>query len=177
MQNNARWHALRYTFKLHGHSSTLWCFCSSIAGRRRAAAAAAAPQPLPLLVLGKVRAHWLTSGVPLVLVSPLLAITYQMPPDVIGVLMLSLFLGTIILSLLGGIGAALTVGLHRGSALLSLLVLPLAMPVLILGPSSVSLAAGNELYTPGLWALAAYAVGALSLAPFAAAAALRITNE
>ena len=135
------------------------------------------PQPLPLLVLGKVLAHWLTSGVPLVLVSPLLAITYQMPPDVIGVLMLSLFLGTIILSLLGGIGAALTVGLHRGSALLSLLVLPLAMPVLILGPSSVSLAAGNELYTPGLWALAAYAVGALSLAPFAAAAALRITNE
>jgi len=135
------------------------------------------PQPLPVLVLGKVLAHWLTSGVPLVLVSPLLAITYQMPPDVIGVLMLSLFLGTIILSLLGGIGAALTVGLHRGSALLSLLVLPLAMPVLILGPSSVSLAAGNELYTPGLWALAAYAVGALSLAPFAAAAALRITNE
>ena len=135
------------------------------------------PQPLPVLVLGKVLAHWLTSGVPLVLVSPLLAITYQMPVDVIGVLMLSLFLGTIILSLLGGIGAALTVGLHRGSALLSLLVLPLAMPVLILGPSSVSLAAGNELYTPGLWALAAYAVGALSLAPFAAAAALRITNE
>ncbi|MEM8815675.1 MAG: heme exporter protein CcmB [Pseudomonadota bacterium] len=135
------------------------------------------PQPLPLLVLGKVFAHWLTNGVPLVLVSPLLAISYQMPGNVIGVLMLTLFLGTIILSLLGGIGAALTVGLHRGSALLSLLVLPLAMPVLILGPNSVSLAAGNELYSPGLWALAAYAVGALSLAPFVAAAALRITNE
>ncbi len=135
------------------------------------------PQPLPLTVLGKTLAHWLTSGVPLVAVSPLVAVTYRMPPAVIEVLMLTLFLGTIILSLIGAIGAALTVGLHRGTALLSLLVLPLAMPVLILGANTVSLAAGNELYTPGLWALGAYAVGALSLAPFAAAAALRITNE
>ncbi len=135
------------------------------------------PQPLPLTVLGKTVAHWLTSGVPLVAVSPLLAITYQMPGNVIGVLMLTLILGTIVLSLLGAIGAALTVGLHRGTALLSLLVLPLAMPVLILGANTVSLAAGEELYTQGLWALAAYAVGALSLAPFAAAAALRVTNE
>lgn len=135
------------------------------------------PQPLPLTVLGKTVAHWLTSGVPLVAVSPLLAITYQMPGNVIGVLMLTLILGTIVLSLLGAIGAALTVGLHRGTALLSLLVLPLAMPVLILGANTVSLAAGEELYTQGLWALAAYAVGAQSLAPFAAAAALRVTNE
>ena len=135
------------------------------------------PQPLPLMVLGKTLAHWGTSGLPLVLVSPLVAVTYRMPPAVIEVLMLTLFLGTIILSLIGAIGAALTVGLHRGTALLSLLVLPLAMPVLILGANTVSLAAGNELYTPGLWALGAYAVGALSTAPFAAAAALRITNE
>ena len=135
------------------------------------------PQPLPLTVLGKTCAHWLTSGVPLVIVSPLVAVTYRMPADVIEVLMLTLFLGTIILSLIGAIGAALTVGLHRGTALLSLLVLPLAMPVLILGANTVSLAAGNELYSPGLWALGAYAIGALSLAPFAAAAALRITNE
>ncbi|MEE4161699.1 MAG: heme exporter protein CcmB [Woeseiaceae bacterium] len=134
-------------------------------------------QPLTVTALGKTLAHWLTSGVPLVVISPVVAITYRMPVQVIEVLMLTLVLGTIILSLLGAIGAALTVGLHRGTALLSLLVLPLAMPVLILGANTVSLAASNELYTPGLWALGAYAMGAVSLAPFAAAAALRITNE
>ncbi len=135
------------------------------------------PQPLPVLALGKSLAHWLTSGLPLVLISPLLAVTYRMPMDVMGVLMLTLLLGTICLSLLGSIGAALTVGLNRGTALLSLLILPLAMPVLLLGANTVSLAAGNEVYATGIWALAAYAVGALSLAPFATAAALRISNE
>ncbi len=135
------------------------------------------PQPLPVTVLGKTLAHWLTSGVPLLLVSPIVAITYRMPYEVIYVLMATLGLGTIVLSLLGAIGAALTVGLPRGTALLSLLVLPLAMPVLILGANTVSLAARNELHTQGLWALGAYATGALSLAPFAAAAALRIANE
>lgn len=135
------------------------------------------PQPLPVLALGKSLAHWLTSGLPLVLISPLLAVTYRMPIDVMGVLMLTLLLGTICLSLLGSIGAALTVGLNRGTALLSLLILPLAMPVLLLGANTVSLAAGNEVYETGIWALAAYAVGALSLAPFATAAALRISNE
>lgn len=135
------------------------------------------PQPLPVTILGKTLAHWLTSGVPLLIVSPLVAIAYRMPHEVIYVLIATLALGTIVLSLLGAIGAALTVGLPRGTALLSLLVLPLAMPVLILGANTVSLAAGNELYTQGLWALGAYAMGALSLAPFAAAAALRISNE
>ncbi len=135
------------------------------------------PQPLPVLVLGKTLAHWLTSGVPLVIVSPLLAITYRMPPSVIGVMMLSLLLGTISLSLLGSIGAALTVGLHRGTALLSLLILPLAMPIMILGANAVSLAASNDVYTTGIWALGAYAIASLSLAPYATAAALRISNE
>lgn len=135
------------------------------------------PQPLPALVLGKTIAHWLSSGVPLVLVSPLLAITYRMPTDVVGVMMLTLALGTVCLSLLGSIGAALTVGLSRGTALLSLLILPLAMPVLLLGANTVSLAAGDETYSTGIWALAAYAVATLSLAPYAAAAALRISNE
>ena len=135
------------------------------------------PQPLPVLVLGKTIAHWLCSGVPLVLVSPLLAATYRMPSDVIGIMMLTLTLGTVCLSLLGSIGAALTVGLNRGTALLSLLILPLAMPVLLLGANTVSLAADNEMYSTGIWALAAYAVAALSLAPYATAAALRISSE
>ena len=135
------------------------------------------PQPLPVLVLGKTLAHWLISGFPLVLISPLLAITYRMPTEVIGVLMLTLLLGTICLSLLGSIGAALTVGLHTGTALLSLLILPLAMPVLLLGANTVSLAAGNDVYATGIWALGAYAIAALSLAPYATAAALRISSE
>lgn len=134
-------------------------------------------QPLPVLALGKTLAHWLTSGLPLVLVSPVLAITYRMPWSVVPVMMLTLLLGTISLSLLGSIGAALTVGLHRGTALLSLLILPLAMPVLLLGANTVSLAAGNDIYTTGVWALGAYAVASLSLAPYATAAALRISNE
>jgi heme exporter protein B len=134
-------------------------------------------QPLPALVLGKTVAHWLTSGLPLVLISPLLAMTYKMSTDIFGILMLTLLLGSICLSLLGSIGAALTVGLHRGTALLSLLILPLAMPVLLLGANTVSLAAGGEPYVTGIWALAGYAVAALSLAPYAAAAALRISNE
>lgn len=137
----------------------------------------ASVQPLPVLAMGKTLAHWVISGLPLVLISPLLAVTYRMPLSVMAVLMLTLFLGTICLSLLGSIGAALTVGLHRGTALLSLLILPLAMPVLLLGANTVSLAAGNESYATGIWALAAYAVAALSLAPYATAAALRISNE
>ena len=135
------------------------------------------PQPLPMLVLGKTLAHWLTSGMPLVFVSPILALTYSMPVSVMGVMMLTLMLGTISLSLLGSIGAALTVGLHRGTALLSLLILPLAMPIMILGANAVSLAAHNDVYTTGIWALGAYAIASASLAPYATAAALRISNE
>ena len=134
-------------------------------------------QPLVMLALGKTVAHWITTGLPLVIISPLLAMTFQMPLEASGVLMLTLALGTISLSLLGSIGAALTVGLHRGTALLSLLILPLAMPVLIFGARTVSLAAAGDVYSSGVLALAAYAIGALSLAPYATAAALRISNE
>ena len=135
------------------------------------------PQPLVALALGKTVAHWLTSGLPLVLLSPVLALTFELPSASIPVLMATLALGTVSLSLLGSIGAALTVGLRRGTALLSLLILPLAMPVLILGARTVSLAIAGDVYTMGLYALGGYAVGALSLAPFATAAALRISNE
>ena len=135
------------------------------------------PQPLPLLVLGKTATHWLVSGLPLVIGSPLIAITYQLPASAIGVMMATLALGTVSLSLLGSVGAALTVGLNRGNALLSLLVLPLAMPVLIFGARTVSLAAAGEVVAAGLYFLAAYCVLALSFAPFAAAAALKISND
>ena len=77
----------------------------------------------------------------------------------------------------GAVMAALTVGLHRGTALLSLLILPLAMPIMILGANAVSLAAHNDVYTTGIWALGAYAIASVSLAPYATAAALRISNE
>jgi heme exporter protein B len=135
------------------------------------------PQPLPLLALGKSVSHWLVSGLPLVIVSPLIAMTFQMPADTVGVLMATLTLGTISLSLLGSVGAALTVGLNRGNALLSLLVLPLAMPVLIFGARTVSLAAADDAVAAGIYFLAAYCMLALSFAPFATAAALKISNE
>jgi len=135
------------------------------------------PQPLPLLALGKSVSHWLLSGLPLVIVSPLLAMTFRLPVDTIGVLMVTLTLGTISLSLLGSIGAALTVGLNRGNALLSLLILPLAMPVLIFGARTVSLAAADDAVAAGIYFLAAYCMLALSFAPFATAAALKISNE
>jgi len=135
------------------------------------------PQPLPLLGLGKAAGHWLLSGLPLVLVSPLIAVTYRMPADIVGVLMLTLTLGTVSLSLLGAIGAALTVGLNRGNALLSLLIMPLSMPVLIFGARTVSLAAAGDPVAAGIYFLAAYCMLALTLAPFATAAALKISNE
>lgn len=135
------------------------------------------PQPLPLLALGKSVSHWLVSGLPLVIVSPLVAMTFRMPGQSVGVLMLTLLFGTISLSLLGSIGAALTVGLNRGNALLSLLILPLAMPVLIFGARTVSLAAADDAVAAGIYFLAAYCMLALSFAPFATAAALKISNE
>ena len=135
------------------------------------------PLPLPALALGKSAAHWLISGLPLVIVAPVIAMTYQLSLAVTGVLMLTLLLGTISLSLLGSVGAALTVGLHRGTALLSLLILPLAMPVLIFGARTVSLVATGDGGASGLYFLAAYVALMLSIAPFATAAALRISNE
>ena len=135
------------------------------------------PQPLPLLALGKTVAHWLSAGLPLVLVSPLVAVTFHMPGRTVGVMMLTLTFGTISLSLIGAVGAALTVGLNRGTALLSLLVLPLAMPILIFGARTVALAAANDAVSAGIYFLCAYCIFALTLAPFATAAALKISNE
>ena len=135
------------------------------------------PQPLPVLALGKAIAHWLITGLPLVLVSPLIAITFQMDMQAISIMAATLAFGTISLSLLGSVGAALTVGLNRGTALLSLLILPLSMPILIFGARTVALAAAGDAVAAGVYFLAAYCMLALTLAPFATAAALRISNE
>ncbi|MSQ92499.1 MAG: heme exporter protein CcmB [Gammaproteobacteria bacterium] len=134
-------------------------------------------QPLAWLVLAKTAAHWTASGLPLVLVSPLLAISLGVPSDALCVLMASLALGTGTLSALGAIGAALTLGLRRGSVLLSLLVLPLAMPALIFGARAVDMAIHGEVARGSLLLLGAMFVLSLTLSPLAVSAALRISQE
>ena len=133
------------------------------------------PHPAAVLVLAKVIAHWLVTGLPLLLVAPVLATFLGMNPDAIGVLMLSLLLGTPVLSLIGSIGVALTVGLRRGGVILSLLVLPLYVPVLIFGAAAVDAAASGMPVTGQMYIMAAFLVLAVTLAPLAAAAALRIS--
>ena len=133
------------------------------------------PHPLALLVLAKVLAHWLFSGLALVLLAPLLGLMLGMPASALPVLLMSLLLGTPILSLLGAVGAALTVGLKRGGLLLALLILPLYIPVLILGSGALQ-AALQGLPALGylLW-LASLTVLAVTLTPFAIAAGLKIS--
>jgi heme exporter protein B len=133
--------------------------------------------PLGAVVTAKVLAHWLVSGLPLVLIAPLIALQYDLPGALYGVLALSLLLGTPVLSLIGAIGAALTLGLRGGGVLLSLLVLPLYVPVLIMGAGGVELAAAGMGAQGHLLLLAAMLVGAAALAPWAIAAALRISIE
>jgi heme exporter protein B len=135
------------------------------------------PVPLPLLVLAKTAAHWLYSGLLLVLVSPLLALQFDLGGAAAGVLFLSLLLGTPLLSLIGTIGAALTVGLRGAGVLLSLLVLPLCAPVLIFGAGAVEAAQAGLGVTAHFSLLGAMLLVALVLAPLAAAAALRIAME
>ena len=132
-----------------------------------------APAPLELLVLAKCLAHWLSTGVPLIVVAPLLAVMLNLPLDVVPVLLLSLLLGTPTLSLIGAIGAALTLGARRGGALLPLLVLPLFIPVLVFAVAGVEAAAGGLPARPHLLLLAALLAFALPVAAFAGAAALR----
>ena len=133
--------------------------------------------PLSALVLGKIVAHWVGSGLPLVLLSPLLAIQFDMSAAATGVLMLSLLIGTPILSLIGAIGAALTVGLRGSSVLLSLLVLPLTIPVLIFGAGAVEAFNAGLGVTGHLSLLGALLIFGLMCAPWVTAAALRISME
>lgn len=135
------------------------------------------PTPLVLLIGGKIAAHWLVSGLPLVLVAPLLGLQFDLDMDALGILVVTLLLGTPLLSLIGSIGAALTLGVRGGGVLLSLLVLPLYIPTLIFGAGAVEahisgLGAGGHLSL-----LAAILLLAGFFAPWATAAALRIALE
>jgi heme exporter protein B len=131
--------------------------------------------PVSILVLAKVLAHWLVTGLPLILVAPLLGVLLALPANAMWVLVATLALGTPVLSLVGAIGTALTVGLRRGGVLLSLLVLPLYIPVLIFGANAVGTAADGLPVIGQLYFLGALLVLSLTLAPLAIGAALRIS--
>ena len=134
-------------------------------------------QDLAVIVVAKTFAHWLVSGAALVLVSPVVATALGIPTGAFLTMMLSLALGTLTLSWLGAIGAGLTVGLKRGNVLLSLIVLPLAMPLLIFGAGATDRAISGTSPAGALYFLAALCVFTCTLAPFAATTALRITLE
>src|SRR5881396_1205927 len=134
-------------------------------------------EPLGVIAAAKALAHWLVSGLPLVLIAPLIALQYDLAAPLYPVLALSLLLGTPVLSLIGAIGAALTLGLRGGGVLLSLLVLPLYVPVLIMGAGSVDMAAAGLAADGQLLLLAALLVVAAAFTPWAIAAALRISVE
>jgi heme exporter protein B len=135
------------------------------------------PQPLTLLVLSKILAHWLTTGLPLVLIAPLLGLQFDLNGGALATLLLSLLIGTPALSLIGAVGAALTLGVRAGGALTALLVLPLFVPVLVFGAGAVTASATGMSSTGQLSLLAAMSLAALVFAPWATAMALRISLE
>jgi heme exporter protein B len=133
------------------------------------------PHPTSVLVLGKIITHWLVTGLPLLLVAPLLAVFLGMPDSALSVLLLTLLLGTPVLSLIGAIGVALTIGLRRGGMILSLLVLPLYVPVLIFAGNAVEMAGSGLPVDAQISILIAILLMALVLAPLPVAAALKMT--
>jgi heme exporter protein B len=136
-----------------------------------------APYPNTLLALGKALAHWIISGIPLLLIAPVLGIQFGLPGDALWVLVLSLAIGTPILSLLGGIGAALTLGLRGGGVLITLLILPLYVPVLIFGAGAVDGAMAGTGSEAHLSLLGAFLVMSLLIAPWISALALKVSVE
>ena len=132
-------------------------------------------QPLALIALARTVAHWLVAGLPIVLLSPLLAMWMNLPDAGVSIMIESLIIGTPVLSLIGAIGGALTVSLKRGGQLLSLLVFPLYVPLLILATSAVSAAVAGLPYVGQLGLMIAGLIAALTLAPFATAAALKLS--
>ena len=135
------------------------------------------PQPLYLVVLGKVFAQWLVAEVPLVLIAPLLGVQFDLAPNTLLVLFVSLLMGTPVLSLIGSIGAALTLGLRGGSVLIALLILPLYIPVLIFGAGAVDASIIGASPQANVYLLGAVLVMSLVFAPWATSAALRISLE
>ncbi len=135
------------------------------------------PQSLSLLVLGKALAHWFVTGIPLVLMAPILGIQYDLPIEALFVLTITLLLGTPVLSLIGAIGAALTLGLRGGGVLVSLLVLPLYIPVLIFGAGAVEANMAGVGYDAHLSLIGAFLLMSLVFAPWAAASSLRVSLE
>jgi heme exporter protein B len=138
---------------------------------------ALSPTPLGLLIAGKIVAHWLTTGLPLVLLAPVLGIQFDLDVEALGILVVALLLGTPLLSLIGAIGAALTLGVRGGGVLLSLLVLPLYVPTLIFGAGAVEMVTSGLSAAGHLSLLAALLAVAAFFAPWATTAALRIALE
>ncbi len=132
------------------------------------------PQPAAVLVLAKVTAHWLATGLPLLIIAPPLAMMLYLPVGALPELLATLALGTPVLSLVGSIGVALTIGLRRGGMLLALLVLPLYVPVLIFATSAVDAAAAGLPVSGQLAIMGAIFIMSVILAPLATAAGLRI---
>lgn len=135
------------------------------------------PEPTVLLVLGKTLAHWLIYGIPLLVIAPVLGLQFNLPAEAIVTLELSLLLGTPILSLLGGVGAALTLGLRGGGVLLTLLILPLYIPALIFGAGAVDGVMAGTGAEAHLSLLGSFFVLSLIIAPWITAAALRVSVE
>ena len=136
-----------------------------------------APLALEGAVLAKIAAHWLTTGLPLLVATPLLAVFMNLPADGFWLLIATLLLGTPVLSLIGAIGAALVLGSRRGGVLLSLLILPLYIPVLIFGVGAVQAAVNGYPYKAQMLIMGGMLLASLALAPWAAAAALRQASE
>jgi heme exporter protein B len=156
--------ALDFLFREDAHDGTLEQFALS-------------GQPFAALLLAKTATHWLLTGLPLAIVAPMAAVALGAPAGSIPLMLVSLLLGSVSLSLIGAIGAGLTLGVRRGGALLSLLVLPLAIPTLVFGARATQQAMMGEPIAGPLYLLAALVVLGLTLAPLAAAAAVRISLE
>jgi heme exporter protein B len=133
------------------------------------------PHASSVLILAKIIVHWLVTGLPLILISPFIAMMMQLPGQAYGVMLLSLLLGTPSLSLIGAVGVGLTAGIKRSGLLLSLLVIPLFIPVLIFGASAVQAAAVGLSASGQLYLLAAFSMTSLVLTPFATSAAIKIS--
>ena len=138
---------------------------------------ALAPGPLALAVLAKIAAHWLVTGLPLVLAAPILGLLMHVPAEGFAALMFAMLMGTPVLSLIGAVGAALALGARRGGVLIALLVLPLYIPALIFGAAAVDAALIGQSARPHLLLLGALLAAALPLCPWAATAALRQAME